>query len=254
MSLYLNGNDGDQIMLTECVGEFLGTLVLILLGDGVVAGALLEDSKAKNSGWISITAGWALAVIFGIFTAKTFGSPGAHLNPAVTLSVCIQTGNFSIFVPYVISQIAGAFFGAVIVYIHYLPHWKKTKDAGLILAVFSTDPAIDYSIANFLSEMFGTIILVIGIHSIFSPANIGLSPAFGACLVGGLVWAIGLSMGGTTGYAINPARDLGPRVAHFLLPIPNKGVSNWKYAWLPILAPFTGASIAAFALRLVYAP
>ncbi|TGL56266.1 aquaporin family protein [Leptospira ognonensis] len=236
--------------MNEWTGEFFGTLVLILLGDGVVAGALLEHSKAKNSGWISITAGWALAVIFGIFVAKAFGSPGAHLNPAVTLSVCIQTGDFSKLLLYISAQISGAFFGALLVYLHYLPHWKKTTDPSLILAVFSTDPAISYTIANFLSEVFGTIVLVIGIHSIFAPSNNALSPAFGACLVGALVFAIGLSMGGTTGYAINPARDLGPRLAHYLLPIPNKGTSNWKYAWLPILAPIAGAGIAASLLML----
>ncbi len=235
----------------EWVGEFLGTFVLILLGNGVVAGALLEHSKAKNSGWISITTGWALAVIFGIFTAKAFGSPEAHLNPAVTLSVCIQTGNFDRFFPFIISQLTGAFFGAVLVYLHYLPHWKQTKDANLILAVFSTDPAISYSFANFLSEMFGTMLLIIGIHSIFSPSSGNIAPAIGNCLVGALVWAIGLSMGGTTGYAINPARDLGPRLAHYLLPIPNKGSSNWRYAWLPIVAPFFGAGLAALLLILV---
>jgi glycerol uptake facilitator protein len=237
--------------MNEWIGEFLGTLVLILLGDGVVAGALLENSKAKNSGWISITMGWALAVVFGIFTAKTFGSPEAHLNPAVTLSVCIQSGNFERLFPFALAQIAGAFLGAILVYLHYLPHWKKTNDPGLILAVFSTNPAISYSFANFLSEAFGTILLIIGIHSIFSPANTSLSPAFGACLVGALVLAIGLSMGGTTGYAINPARDLGPRLAHFFLPIANKSDSNWRYAWLPIIAPLVGAGIAAFVLRMI---
>jgi len=237
--------------MMELTGEFFGTMVLILLGDGVVAGALLENSKAKNSGWISITTGWALAVVFGVFTAKAFGSPEAHLNPAVTLSVCIQSGNFDRLLPFAFAQIGGAFVGAVLVYLHYLPHWKKTKDQGLILAVFSTDPAINYSIANFLSEFLGTVILIVGLHAIFLPSNLPLAPAFGVCLVGALVWAIGLSMGGTTGYAINPARDLGPRLAHFLLPIPNKGDSNWKYSWLPIIAPLTGAGFAAFILKLI---
>lgn len=236
--------------MNEWTGEFFGTLVLILLGDGVVAGALLEHSKAKNSGWISITAAWALAVIFGIFVAKAFGSPGAHLNPAVTLSVCIQSGDFSKFLLYISAQISGAFVGAILVYLQYLPHWKKTNDPGLILAVFSTDPAISDTISNFLSEVFGTIVLVIGIHAIFSPFNNDLSPAFGASLVGALVFAIGLSMGGTTGYAINPARDLGPRLAHYLLPIPNKGASNWRYAWIPVIAPLVGAALASFLLKL----
>ncbi|TGN11065.1 MIP/aquaporin family protein [Leptospira ilyithenensis] len=235
--------------MSEFIGEFLGTFVLILLGNGVVAGALLEHSKAKNGGWIVITAGWAFAVIFGIFVAKTFGSPGAHLNPAVTLSVAIQSGNFENLIPFAVAQISGAFLGSVFVYLHYLPHWKKTTDQSAILAIFSTEPAISHSFSNFISEALGAAVLILGIHSIFSEANSGLTPAFGAFLVGILVWAIGLSMGGTTGYAINPARDFGPRLAHWILPITNKGKSGWKYAWIPIIAPFTGAGIAALLLR-----
>ncbi|TGN20416.1 MIP/aquaporin family protein [Leptospira idonii] len=236
--------------MNEFLGEYLGTLVLILLGNGVVAGALLEKSKAKNAGWISITAGWAFAVVFGIFTAKAFGSPEAHLNPAVTLSVCIQSGHFERFLPFLLAQVLGAFSAGILVFLHYYPHWKQTEDKGLVLAVFSTDPAVTHTPSNFISEALGTFVLILGIHSIFSEANGSLVPGFGATLVGVLVWAIGLSMGGTTGYAINPARDLGPRLAHWILPIPGKGPSNWKYAWLPVAAPFTGAAIAAIVLKL----
>lgn len=233
----------------EYIGEFLGTAVLILLGDGVVAGALLEKSKAKESGWISITTGWALAVLFGVLVAKAFGSPGAHLNPAVTLSVCIQTGDFSKFLPFALSQIAGAGFGAFLVYLHYLPHWKETKDSGKILAIFSTEPAISNISSNMTSEGLGSFLLIIGIHAIFTPLNGGTSVFIGTGLVALLVWAIGLSMGGTTGYAINPARDLGPRIIHSLLPIPNKGKSNWHYAWLPVVAPLVGAGLAAVIIK-----
>ncbi|XDD54358.1 MIP/aquaporin family protein [Leptospira sp. WS4.C2] len=233
----------------ELIGEFFGTAVLILLGDGVVAGVLLEKSKAKDGGWITITTAWALAVCFGVLVAKALGSPGAHLNPAVTLSVCIQTGDFSNFIPYSLAQIGGGALGATLVYLHYLPHWKETKDSGKILAVFSTEPAIRDTVSNVISEGFGTFLLVLGIHAIFSPLNGGASGIAGTGFVALLVWAIGLSMGGTTGYAINPARDLGPRIAHWILPIPNKGDSNWKYAWLPVLAPLVGAGIAASVIR-----
>lgn len=233
----------------ELIGEFFGTAVLILLGDGVVAGVLLEKSKAKDGGWITITTAWALAVCFGVLVAKALGSPGAHLNPAVTLSVCIQSGDYSNFIPYSLAQIGGGALGATLVYLHYLPHWKETKDSGKILAVFSTEPAIKDTVSNVISEGFGTFLLVLGIHAIFSPLNGGASGIAGTGFVALLVWAIGLSMGGTTGYAINPARDLGPRIAHWILPIPNKGDSNWKYAWLPVLAPLVGAGIAAAVIR-----
>ncbi|MCG6151131.1 MIP/aquaporin family protein [Leptospira bandrabouensis] len=233
----------------ELVGEFFGTAVLILLGDGVVAGVLLEKSKAKDGGWITITTAWALAVCFGVLVAKALGSPGAHLNPAVTLSVCIQSGDFSNFLPYSLAQIAGAALGATLVYLHYLPHWKETKDAGVILAVFSTSPAIKHTISNGISEGLGTFLLILGIHAIFSPFNGGATGVVGTGFVALLVWAIGLSMGGTTGYAINPARDLGPRIAHWLLPIPNKGNSNWKYAWLPVVIPLVGGGLAAVVIR-----
>ncbi|XDD42901.1 MIP/aquaporin family protein [Leptospira sp. WS60.C2] len=235
----------------ELVGEFFGTAVLILLGDGVVAGVLLEKSKAKDGGWITITTAWALAVCFGVLVAKALGSPGAHLNPAVTLSVCIQSGDFANFLPYSLAQVTGAALGAFLVYLHYLPHWKETKDPGKILAVFSTEPAIKHTLSNVISEGFGTFLLIIGIHAIFSPTNGGASGIAGTGFVALLVWAIGLSMGGTTGYAINPARDLGPRIVHSLVPIPNKGDSGWKYAWLPVVVPLVGGGLAAIVIRLL---
>ncbi|TGK12111.1 aquaporin family protein [Leptospira fletcheri] len=236
-------------MSSPFLGEFLGTFVLILLGNGVVAGTLLEHSKAKDSGWIVITAGWAFAVLIGILTANAFGSPDAHLNPAVTLAFAIQSGDFSKLVSYTTAQILGAFFGSVFVTLHYLPHWKETKDPLRILAIFSTEPAIRHKFSNFFSEFLGTFVLILGVYAIFSPQIKGLTSHLGAFLVGLLVWSIGLSMGGTTGYAINPARDFGPRLAHFLLPIPGKGSSRWEYAWIPILAPLCGAALAGMLLR-----
>ncbi|EMY14229.1 MIP family channel protein [Leptospira weilii str. Ecochallenge] len=235
-------------MLSPVLGEFLGTFVLILLGNGVVAGVLLESSKSKDGGWIVITAGWAFAVMLGIFTSNTFGSSDAHLNPAVTLAFAVKTGDYSKLAFYIPAQVGGAFLGAVFNYLHYLPHWKETKDPGKILAVFSTEPAISHIVSNFFSEFLGTFLLILGIVSIFSPTMTGLTAHFGTFLVGILVWSIGLSMGGTTGYAINPARDLGPRLAHFILPIAGKGSSNWKYAWLPVIAPLSGGACAGFLL------
>ncbi|MCB1143625.1 MAG: aquaporin family protein [Leptospiraceae bacterium] len=231
-------------------GEFLGTFVLILLGDGVVAGTLLERSKSKGSGWIVITAGWAFAVTMGVFVAKAFGSADAHLNPAVTLGFAILSSDFSKLLPYVSAQVLGAFLGAIFVYLHFLPHWKEAHDPGTILAVFSTDPAIDHRMSNFFSEFLGTFLLMLGLHSIFYSGNPGLESHVGTFLVGILVWSLGLSMGGTTGYAINPARDLGPRIAHFLLPIPGKGNSNWSYAPVPLLGPLLGSSVAAILIGL----
>ncbi|WCL48939.1 MIP/aquaporin family protein [Leptospira sp. GIMC2001] len=227
--------------LSAELGEFVGTLVLILLGNGVVAGCLLEKSKSKNGGWIVITAGWAFGVIFGVFSAKLFGSNDAHLNPAVSIGYAIFSSDYSKLITYIPSQIAGAFVGANLVYLQYLPHWKEKNDPGAILAIFSTEPAINHSFSNLISEFIGTFILIIGIYGIYNASIPDLNPHFGTFLVGLLVWAIGLSLGGTTGYAINPARDLGPRIAHSFLPIPGKGSSRWTYSWIPILAPILGA-------------
>lgn len=238
-------------MLSPFWGEFFGTMVLIILGTGVVAGVLLEKSKAQNAGWIVITTGWAFAVTLGIFTAKTFGSPDAHLNPAVTLAFAIKSGSFANVSVFFAAQFSGAFAGAIVTWLHYLPHWGETKNPGLKLAVFSTDPAIRHPIANSISEIIGTLVLIIGVYAIFSRGSGGVSAGVGPLLVGVLVWAIGLSMGGTTGYAINPARDLGPRLAHALLPIPGKGSSDWRYAWIPVVAPLVGGALAGVLLRLV---
>jgi len=238
-------------MLSPFWGEFFGTLVLITLGTGVVAGALLEKSKAQNSGWIVITTGWAFAVTLGIFTAKTFGSADAHLNPAVTLAFAIQSGNWQNVLPYFAAQFLGAFCGATITWLHYLPHWRETQNSDLKLAVFSTSPAIRHTFANGVSEVLGTLMLVIGVYAIFSRGSGGVTAGIGPFLVGVLVWAIGLSMGGTTGYAINPARDLGPRLAHAILPIAGKGNSDWRYAWVPMAAPFAGAALAGWLLKSV---
>lgn len=237
-------------MLSPFWGEFFGTLVLIVLGSGVVAGVLLEKSKAFGSGWIVITAGWAFAVTLGVFTAKTFGSADAHLNPAVTLAFAIKSGVFENVPNYIAAQMAGAFSGAVITWLHYLPHWSETENAELKLGVFATSPAIRHPLSNLISETFGTLVLVIGIYAIFSRGTGGITAGMGPFLVGILVWAIGLSMGGTTGYAINPARDLGPRIAHAILPIAGKGSSDWKYAWVPAVAPLIGGALGGMLMRL----
>jgi glycerol uptake facilitator protein len=239
-------------MVSPWFGEFMGTLVLILLGDGVVAAVLLKSTKAENSGWIVITAGWAFAVLCGVFTAIACGSPDAHLNPAVTLGMAVKTGDFSRLLSFFSAQLLGAFVGAALVFLHYLPHWQQTSDPSLKLGVFSTSPAIRKLPLNFLSEVIATFILVFVVGAIFSNnvSHVGLTPGLGPFLVGCLVWGIGLSLGGTTGYAINPARDLGPRLAHSLLPIPGKGSSDWGYALIPILGPLAGGAIAGWLARL----
>lgn len=238
-------------MFSPWFGEFMGTLVLILLGDGVVAGVLLSKSKAQNSGWIVITAGWAFAVMCGVFTAIACGSPEAHINPAITLAFAIRSGNYSHVAPFVSAQILGAIAGAALVWIHYLPHWRETHDPAAKLAVFSTTPAIRSLPANFLSEVIGTFVLVLVVCAIFSKAVSVPGPAsgLGPFLVSSLVWGIGLSLGGTTGYAINPARDLGPRIAHSVLPISGKGSSDWSYSYVPILGPLFGGALAGLLVK-----
>eukprot|EP01132_Coremiostelium_polycephalum_P014529 gene14529-17631_t len=219
-------------MHTPFIGELLGTMMLIILGDGVVAGVLLQGSKAQNAGWVAITAGWAFAVLAGVFVATSTGSPDAHINPAVTIGFAVVSGDYSKIASYIPAQLIGAFLGGVIVWLQYLPHWAKTSDAGLKLAVFCTGPAIRNTGANLISEIIGTFVLVFVIAAIFSKAvaGAGITPAIGPYMVAMLVWAIGLSLGGTTGYAINPARDLGPRIAHAVLPISGKGGSDWGYS------------------------
>ena len=233
------------------LGEFLGTAILILLGDGVVASVLLKGSKGENAGWLAITAGWAFAVVAGVFTALAFGSPDAHLNPAVTVGFAVISGDFSKVVGYSLAQLAGAFVGAVAVWVHYAPHWSRTENPDFKLGTFCTIPAVRHPAANLASEIIGTFVLVLVVAAIFSQRVAATGPAagLGPYLVGSLVWGIGLSLGGTTGYAINPARDLGPRVAHALLPIPGKRDADWGYAPIPVLGPLIGAALAGVLAR-----
>jgi glycerol uptake facilitator protein len=235
----------------QVLGEFMGTLVLILMGNGVVANVLLKKSKGEGAGWMVIATGWGLAVMTGVFTAIAFGSPGAHLNPAVTLGAAMVTGDFGKFATFALAQLAGAIAGAALVWILYFPHWMETPDADLKRACFCTSPAIRWPVFNLVSEIIGTFVLVLVADSIFSKAVAAGGPAAGVgpYLVGSLVWGIGLSLGGTTGYAINPARDLGPRIAHAVLPISKKGGSDWGYALVPIVGPLIGGAMAGLVAR-----
>lgn len=234
--------------MSAFLGELIGTALLIVLGGGVCAGVSLKKSFAKDSGWIVITLGWGLAVAVAVYAVGSIS--GAHLNPAVTFGLAFK-GSFpwSQVPEYIAAQLIGAIIGATIVYLHYLPHWKETEDPGTKLGVFATGPAIPNTFANLLSEIIGTFILVFGILAIGSNKFAdGLNPF----IVGFLIVSIGLSLGGTTGYAINPARDLGPRIAHFLLPIAGKGGSNWKYAWIPVVAPLLGGSLAGLFYEVIF--
>lgn len=233
------------------LGEFLGTAVLITLGDGVVAGVLLGRSKAKDAGWIAVTAGWAFAVMAGVFTARAAGAPG-YINPVGPLAA-VLTGALQVDRALVLAaaEVAGAFVGAVVVWLHYLPHWAETSDPGVKLAVFATGPAIRNHPANLLSEAVATFVLVF-VGSAILEKEVGRG--FVAPLGAALVWGIGLSLGSTTGYAINPARDLGPRLAHALLPIPAQGPSDWGYAWVPVVGPLLGGGLAAVAAKAVFLP
>jgi len=229
------------------LAEVIGTAILILLGDGVVAGVLLAKSKAQNSGWIVITMGWGLAVAVAVYAVGSFS--GAHINPAVTLGVFLTTPGFGVdkLLGYWAAQMLGAFIGAVLVYLHYLPHWEATENADLKLAVFSTGPAIRNTTANFISEFIGTFFLVFAVFAIGGP-----SAPIAPLAIGFLIVVIGLSLGGTTGYAINPARDLGPRIAHFLLPIAGKRDSDWQYSWIPVVGPLVGGAAGALAYQALF--
>jgi glycerol uptake facilitator protein len=233
------------------LGEFIGTAVLILLGNGVVGGVLLAGSKAENAGWMAIATGWGLAVFAGVAVAISIGDTDAHLNPAFTVASVLMTGHAERLLTYIPAQILGAMLGAFLVWLLYLPHWEPTKDAGKKLACFSTGPAIRRLGSNFVSEVIGTFVLVLVASSLVSHrlAPGGVAPGLGPVLVGALVWSIGLSLGATTGYAINPARDFGPRLVHSLLPIAGKGSSDWSYAWVPIFGPITGGAAAALFIR-----
>ena len=233
------------------VGEFAGTFMMMLLGDGVVAACLLKGTKATGEGWLVITTAWAFAVLCGIFTANLFGSSDAHLNPAITVAFGILNGDMSKVVPYACAQISGAFAAAVMVWLFYFPHWTITDNPAAKLGIFCTAPAVSSPLANLASEIIGTMVLVIVAGAIFSHGVSLSGPAAGVgpWLVGSLVWGIGLSLGGTTGYAINPARDLGPRLTHFILPIPGKGGSNWRYAPIPIIGDLAGGALAGLLLH-----
>jgi glycerol uptake facilitator protein len=229
---------------TTFIGELVGTFMLILFGVGVNANTSLTKTYGNNSGWLVTSTGWGFAVALGVFVAQKFGSDGAHLNPAVTIGLAVHDGEYSNVASFILAQFIGAFLGATTVWLMYLPHWKETADQGTKLGVFSTSPAVPHTLGNMLSEIIGTFALIVGVVSIYADASSGLKPL----LVGVLVWGIGLSLGGTTGYAINPARDLGPRIAHAVLPIAGKGGNNWSYAWIPVAGPIIGSIVAAYFL------
>lgn len=234
--------------MSAYVAEFFGTMLLVLLGDGVVAGVVLKRSKSENAGWIAIVAGWGLAVTLAIYAVGRLS--GAHLNPAVTIGLTID-GSFptDMVAGYIISQFLGAFAGALLVWLHYFPHWRETTDASAKLAVFCTAPAIRNTFTNLISEIIATAVLVLAI--LFIGANEfteGLNPI----VIGLLIVSIGLSLGGPTGFAINPARDLGPRLAHFVLPIHGKGHSDWSYAWIPVVGPVVGGVLGAYVYNLFF--
>jgi glycerol uptake facilitator protein len=235
--------------MSKLLAEYIGTTLLILLGDGVVANVVLNKSKGQNSGWMVIATGWGLAVALSVYCVGTFSD--GHLNPAVTLAMATlgklpwaEVGG------YLAAQMAGAFTGAVLVWLAYLPHWPETNDPATKLGVFCTTPAVRNPIANLITETIGTFVLVLGVLAILTPANLsaehGFKAGLGPMLVGLLVLGIGVSLGGPTGYAINPARDLGPRLAHAILPIVGKGGSDWGYAWVPIVGPIIGGVLAAW--------
>ncbi|HFE5919551.1 TPA: MIP/aquaporin family protein [Streptococcus pyogenes] len=229
------------------IGELLGTFILVLLGDGVVSACILNKTKAQNSGWIAIVLGWGIAVTVAVYISGFMS--GAHLNPVVTLAMAaIGSLPWSQVVTYLVAQFLGAMLGALVLYLHYYPHWKETKDAGTILACFSTGPAIRHTWSNLLGEALGTAVLVITVMAI-GPNKV--AAGFGPIIVGFVVMAVGFSLGATTGYAINPARDLGPRIMHALLPIPNKGDSDWSYAWIPVLGPILGGVAGALIYQVI---
>ncbi len=236
--------------MTNLLGEFIGTLVLVTFGDGLVANALLNKSKGQNAGWIHITVGWGAAVVMGVFASIACGAPQADINPAVTLAKMLAgTYTMSQALMTMVAQVAGGFCAGVLVWLAYLGHWEETADPGLKLAVFSTGPAIRNYTHNFLTEAIATVFLVVPIMFIFSKNVGGLAPGFGPFLVGWLVMVIGMALGGPTGYSLNPARDLGPRIAHAVLPIAGKGDSDWGYSWVPVFGPYAGAAVAFFIAR-----
>jgi glycerol uptake facilitator protein len=241
--------------MTPFLAELVGTMILVVLGDGVVANVVLNKTKGQNSGWIVITAGWAFAVTIAVYAVGSIS--GAHLNPAVTIGMAV-IGKFpwANVAPYIMAQLLGGILGGVIVWLAYLPHWAETSSAADKLAVFCNAPTIRRTSANLVTEIIGTAVLVLALLAVLSPANLtpgsdiakGLSPV----LVGIIVGSIGLSLGGPTGYAINPARDLGPRIAHALLPIAGKGGNDWGYAWIPVVGPILGGIVGAAAFAALW--
>ena len=236
------------MLMTKLIAEFVGTMILIYLGDGVCANCTLTKSKGQNSGWIVITAGWAFAV--GIPAYIFGGVSGAHFNPALTIALAV-IGKFpaSEVFPYICAQMLGAFAGAVLVWLSYLPHWEQTEDKAAKLGIFCTAPAIRNLPANFITEFLGTATLVFGILGIGIQHT---AAGFGTLFVTFIIWSLGLSAGGPTGYAINPARDLGPRIAHAVLPIAGKGDSDWSYALIPVLGPIAGGIVGALVFTLIF--
>ena len=239
-------------MIGPFFGEFMGTMVVVLMGEGANAGVLLTGSKSENSGWIVIATGWAFAVFSGVLAAIACGSPGAHLNPAVTVAVAIRTGDYSHVISFCVAQMLGGMAGATLNWLFFYPHWKVTKDPAVKLGVFCTSPAIRAPFWNLFSEVVATsvVLLIIGAIGAKTFAPAGPAPGLAPYLVAMAVWGVGLSLGGTTGYALNPARDLGPRIAHALLPVAGKGGSDWSYAPIPVIGPLLGAVLIGLFLRL----
>jgi len=231
-------------------GEFMGTLVLALLGNGVVANVVLKKTLGSAGGWLTIVFGYGVGVMAGVFTALYCGSPAAFINPAVTLAFSISGGDFSMLIPFWIAQVLGAFVAGVLLWLHFLPHWSGTTDAGSKLACFCTGPAIRNTAANLLSEIIGTFLLAFLVHAM---VKTGPAPGLAPLLVGAIIWAIGSGLGGTTGFAINPARDLGPRIAHAILPIPGKGGSDFGYGFtVPVLGGLIGGGLAGLFIRVAH--
>lgn len=240
-------------MMVKCLFEFIGMAILVLFGDGVVASNVLKKSKGENGGWVVVTLAWGLAVMLGVFISGPYS--GAHLNPAVTLGLAAAgTFSWSLVVPYIVAQMLGGFFGAVLVYLFYKDHYDATDDPAAKLATFCTAPAIRNYGRNLFSEILGTFVLVFVILALSIGENtpeVGMG-ALGAFPVAMLIVALGMSLGGTTGYAINPARDLAPRLAHAVLPIKGKGSNDWAYSWVPVVGPIIGGFIAAALYCLIY--
>ena len=236
--------------MSPFIGEFIGTMLLIIMGDGVVANVVLNKTKGNNSGWIVITFGWAMAVFLGVYASTTLGGSG-HLNPAVTIAMAVFNPEFeaSLLPIYIAAQFAGAILGAIIVWLAYKQHFDATEDKDGKLAVFCNAPAIRSAGHNLVTEIIGTFVLVFGALAMSQPASsLGTLNALPVAL---LILGIGLSLGGPTGYAINPARDLGPRIAHFILPIKNKRDSDWGYSWIPVVGPIAGGLLAALLFKLI---